>query len=136
MDKLYGNFYGPAKKLIDVECDACIVFVRFIQDLSRANKSEDEIIKAAVDLCSHLHIHNVDPYVCSGIVSEFKVRAVFTLDLSQCDVPLPVFYKVYLFFLKGNSLFPLFKALVGGLLFMIIIIIIKYLKFTTGPQGL
>lgn len=74
--------------------------------------------------------------MCSGIVPEFKVRAVFTLDLSQCDVPLPVFYKVYLFFLKGNSLFPLFKALVGGLLFMIIIIIIKYLKFTTGPQGL
>jgi len=72
LDKLYGNFYDPAKKLIDVECDACIVFVRFIQDLSRANKSEDEIIKAAVDLCSHLHIQLWTLTCAQGLYQSLK----------------------------------------------------------------
>ncbi|XP_065888775.1 sphingomyelin phosphodiesterase-like isoform X2 [Dysidea avara] len=72
------NSDDPAKDRIDVECDSCILVVETIQFLFRENRSEDEIVDAAIELCTRLHIE--DKYVCSGIVPEFKdeVLYVFT----------------------------------------------------------
>lgn len=71
VDELYKQLHNLAKGEIDVECDSCFLIVKTIQFLSRENKSEDEIVDAAIELCTRLKIE--DKYVCSAIVPEFKV---------------------------------------------------------------
>ena len=54
VDELYKQLHDPTKDKIDVECETCFVVVEVIQTLVRENKSEDEIVEAAIELCISL----------------------------------------------------------------------------------
>jgi len=71
VDELYKQLHDPNKDKIDVECETCFVVVEVIQTLVRENKSEDEIVEAAIELC--ISLQKADQLVCSEIVPGFKV---------------------------------------------------------------
>ena len=64
----------PANWETDSECYACILVVDTVQILVTLHKSEEEIIQAAIKICTLPHI--VYKYVCSALVPEFKVRRI------------------------------------------------------------
>jgi len=72
VEKLSKQLHDPAKERIDLDCDACVVLVDAIQFLARENKSEDEIVDVATELCIKLGIE--DKLVCTQAVREFKVN--------------------------------------------------------------
>lgn len=71
VEELSKQLHDPSKELIDIDCDACVIIVRTIQLLARQNASEDDIAKAATELCILLKIE--DKSICTQAVQEFKV---------------------------------------------------------------
>ena len=72
VEELRKQLHDPTKERIDLDCDACVLMVDVIQFLVRQNANEEEIAKAATELCIQLKIE--DKSVCTQGVQEFKVN--------------------------------------------------------------
>ena len=54
-----------------LECDACKLGVGVVQDLFSRGATEDEIVKAAIEIC--IITNTEDENVCRLVIPEFKV---------------------------------------------------------------